>query len=277
LTPSGRTKLVAVIGSPVGHSLSPVIHNAGFAALGLDWVYVALEVAEGRAGDALTGMRALGVQGLSVTMPHKTAVAAAVDELSPDAARLRAVNCVVRLDDRLVGHNTDGQGLIDSLRREVGFEPAGSRCGVVGAGGAARAVVAALARQGAAHIVVVNRSPERAAAAATLGDGRAVVGSFNDLSSCDLVVNATPVGMGQRGDDSAMPFAPELLSAPQIYAELIYQPLETPFLAAVRRRGVLAVNGVGMLVHQAAVQFELWTGCVAPVSAMLAAVTDRLE
>lgn len=278
---TGATRLAAVIGSPVRHSLSPVIHNAGFAALDLDWAYVALEVAEGHADDALIGMRALGIDGFSVTMPHKTAVAKAVDDLSADAARLGAVNCVVQDGGRLVGHNTDGQGLMDSLRREVGFDPSGSRCAVFGAGGAARAVVAALARQGADQILVINRSPDRAAAAVAVGDGRAAIGTVGDVPACDLVVNATPVGMSGAGDSpstpSPMPFDADLLSPPQIYAELIYQPLETRLLGLARERGVRAVNGVGMLVHQAAVAFELWTGHAAPIDAMLAAVATRLE
>ena len=150
-----------------------MLHNTAFAALGLDWVSVGFPVAEGRAGDALAGARALGVRGLSVTMPHKEAVAGLVDQCTPLADRLGAVNCVVFDDEATLGDNTDGPGLVAALRRGVGFDPAGRRCLVVGGGGAARAVVAALADAGAAEVVVVNRTPERATAAAALaGTGR---------------------------------------------------------------------------------------------------------
>ncbi|MFN0091368.1 MAG: shikimate dehydrogenase family protein, partial [Acidimicrobiales bacterium] len=137
---SGATRLAGVIGRPVRHSLSPAIHNAAFAALGLDWVYLAFEVGEGRADDALSAMAALGLGGLSVTMPHKTAVARSLRRLTPQAAALDAVNCVAWEGGELVGHNTDGGGLVDSLRADAGFDPAGARCALFGAGGAARAV-----------------------------------------------------------------------------------------------------------------------------------------
>src|SRR3989442_3993450 len=147
---SATTHVAAVIGNPVRHSLSPVIHNAAFAALGLDWTFLAFEVEAGGGARAVEAMRALGIRGLSVTMPHKDDVAAAVDRLSPAAAALGAVNTVTwgpRLD--IVGENTDGAGVLDALRLDDGFDPAGRRCLVVGAGGAARAVVRALGEAGA--------------------------------------------------------------------------------------------------------------------------------
>src|SRR5690606_16596671 len=165
---TGRTRVAAVIGSPVRHSLSPTIHNAAFAATGLDWVYVAFEVPEGRGGDAVAAVRTLGLAGLSVTMPHKAAVHDAVDERTPVAAALGAVNCVYWRGDRLVGDNTDGAGFLDALRADEGVEVGGRRCVVVGAGGAGRAVAHALGGAGAAEVVVVNRSPGPAARAAEL-------------------------------------------------------------------------------------------------------------
>lgn len=271
---SGSTRLAAVIGDPARHSLSPALHNAAFAALGLDWVYLAFDVKRGDAVRALDAMRTLGIDGYSVTMPHKTDVARSVDELSPAAAALDAVNCVVNRDGHLVGHNTDGAGFVRGLRHDAGLEVKGLRCVVLGAGGAARAVVRALADAGAAAVVVVNRSPEPAVVAAGLAGEVGAVGTLDDVGTADLVVNATPVGMH---GDPALPCPPELLHHGQVVADLIYDPLDTPLMAAARERGAAAYNGVAMLVFQAAEAFELWTGHDAPVDAMLGAMGDALQ
>jgi shikimate dehydrogenase len=276
--PTGATRLAAVIGSPVRHSLSPVLHNAAFAATGLDWVYVALDVREGTVPDALAGVRALGIGGLSVTMPHKEAVAAACDRLSDDAEVLGAVNCVVLDDGELVGHNTDGPGFVAALAAD-GIAVASRRCVVLGAGGAARSVALAVARAGAADVAVVNRTEERAhRAVEPLGPRGRVVGPAglpDAVAAADLVVNATPVGMGDPGPGD-LPLDPRMLHAGQVVVDLVYQPLETPLVAAARERGAVAVNGVPMLVHQAAVAFELWTGVAAPVAAMTEAVRSAI-
>ena len=268
--PAGTTRLAGVIGWPVRHSRSPDIHNAAYEALGLDWVYVALPVAPGQVPAALAGMRALGLEGLSVTMPHKAAAAAQVDVLTPDAAALGAVNSVRRDGDRLIGDNTDGGGFVDSLL-EAGVDPAGRRCVVLGAGGAARAVVRSLALAGAAQVTVVNRDPTRGAAAAALAGDTGAVGSTEDLMSADLLVQATPVGMG---DDLTLAADPALLPAGAVVADLVYHPLVTPLLAAARARGLPTVDGLGMLVHQAARQLQAWTGRDAPIDVMRAAATD---
>lgn len=292
--PTAATRLAGVIGDPVRHSLSPVLHNAAFSALGLDWAYVALPVPAGRAREALAGAAALGVEGLSVTMPHKTAVAEALHRCSPTATTLRAVNTVVRRHDELMGESTDGQGFLDALRSEHGFDPSGRRCLVVGAGGAGRAVVLALSQAGAREVVVVNRTLERGRAAAGLAGPVGRVGQPAEIEGMDLVVNATPLGMTAhgRGDDGreAPPASgetdtggtsslvdPGLLATGQLLVDLVYHPATTPLLEAARRRGVAAANGVGMLVHQAALAFELWTGEGAPVAAMRAAVADVLH
>jgi shikimate dehydrogenase len=267
---TGHTHLAAVIGSPVRHSISPAIHNAAFAACDLDWVYLAFEVREGEARTALDAMRALGIRGLSVTMPHKTAVADAVDELTDAARALRAVNCVVNRDGWLVGDNTDGAGFVDAFRHDTGGDVAGRRCGVVGGGGAARAVVRALAGAGVAEVIVVNRSAAAAAVAADLAGSCGRVGVADDLSQCDIVVNATPLGMA--GPIAAsVPVPADLLHPGQILVDLVYNPLETPWLAAARARGIQSHNGLSMLVFQAAQAFGQWTGVAAPVEAMLSA------
>jgi len=277
--PRGSTRLAAVIGSPVRHSLSPVVHNAAFRAAGLDWTFLAFEVQPSALVAALDGVRALGIAGLSVTMPHKEDVAHLVDELSDDARLLDAVNCVVNDGGRLVGHNTDGPGFVAALEADLGVTPAGRRCLVVGAGGAARAVVLALGRAGASTVVVANRTVERAEQAAELAGaaGRpvALADVADEVRLADIVVNATSVGMGLQGS-ADVAFPPDALRPGQVVADIVYQPLVTPLVAAARRRGLAATNGVSMLVHQAAVAFELWTGTPAPVAVMAAEVEQSL-
>tara|TARA_Y100000590_G_scaffold413554_1_gene509536 strand:+ start:1587 stop:2456 length:870 start_codon:yes stop_codon:yes gene_type:complete len=269
---SGETRLAAVIGAPVRHSLSPTLLNAAFVEAGLDWHFMALEVAEGQSGEALDAVRALGLAGLSVTMPHKAAVAAAVDHRTEQAEVLDAVNCVVVEGDRLVGHNTDGDGFLDGLRHDSDFDPTGRNTVVLGAGGAARAVVLALARAGAAEVAVVNRTASRAEVAAGLaGPVGRVVGFdelFDTVAAADLVVNATSVGMIE---DGALPVDPESVAVGTVAVDLIYHPPETAWLAALRGRGIEAHNGLSMLVFQAARAFRLWTGSEAPVAVMDAA------
>ncbi|MGH9006854.1 MAG: shikimate dehydrogenase [Acidimicrobiales bacterium] len=259
------------MGDPIAHSLSPLLHNTAFALLGLDWVSVGFPVPTGGASEALAAIVPLGIAGLSVTMPHKRAAAELADELTPIAVRLQAVNCLVNRDGRLLGTNTDGQGFLDALARGAGFDPAGKRCVVIGAGGGARAVVVALGEAAASEVVVVARRPEPAVAAAELVP-RGRVGSARDAPDADLVVNATPVGM--PGNESATETAivpGEALGPGQVVVDLVYQPAETGWMAAATRKGAVVLGGLGMLVHQAAAQLELWTGLTPPVDAMWAA------
>lgn len=261
----GRTRVAGIIGDPVEHSRSPAIWNAGFEAAGLDWVFVALPVAEGDAAGALAGMRALGIAGLTVTMPHKTAAAHGCDELTETAARLDAVNAVVARDGRLLGGSTDGEGLVRSLREE-GCDPAGRECLVLGAGGAGRAIVLALGDAGA-RVTVAARRPDAAALAADLapeGSSCTLDAVQERLASVDVVVNATPLGMRGEGP----PFDPAALTPEQFVLDTVYHPAETPLLTAARARGIPCANGLGMLVHQAAVSFEWFTGSPAPLDAM---------
>ncbi|HEY2215747.1 MAG TPA: shikimate dehydrogenase [Acidimicrobiales bacterium] len=276
-----HTTLVGVMGDPVRHSLSPLLHNSAFDALGLNWTSLAFEVPTGQAASAVEGIRGLGLAGMSVTMPHKADVAVLMDELSPTAEQLGAVNCVARRDGMLRGESTDGAGFLASLHRSEGFEPQGTRCVVLGAGGAARAVMLALAEAGAAEVVVINRTEANAAVAAALAGkvGRSVApsdtsGVKDALAAADLVVNATPLGMvGQRGTDDWL-VDPSLLRSGRLAADLIYVPRATPWLTAAASAGVRTVGGLGMLVHQAAAQIELWTGQPAPVEAMWSAVAE---
>ena len=273
--PGTHTRLAAVIGSPVRHSLSPAMHNAAFGELGLDWVYVACEVAPGSVAAAFAGARALGLGGLSVTIPHKAAALAEVDELTPTARAVGAVNTVVPGGGgRLLGENTDGPGFLASLADE-GFHPAGRHCAVIGAGGAARAVVHALAGAGAAEVVVVNRSTDRAEEAAGLAGAAGRVGVAADVKQADLVVNATPVGLA-GGDLTQLPVSPDLLGDGQLVVDLVPNPAVTSLMRAARERGARVAGGVGMLVHQGALAFELWTGQPAPLGVMRAAAVRAL-
>lgn len=269
---SASTRVAAIIGSPIRHSLSPALHNAGFAASGIDWVYTAFEVDAGGARTALDAMRIFGFGGLSVTMPHKEDVAEIVDELDAAAAALHSVNTVVPLGDgRLKGHSTDGAGFLASLTAgDVDVE--GQRVCVLGGGGAARAIVDSLSRAGASAITVVNRSPERAAMAAALADDIGRIGDPVDIADCDILVNATSIGMGSN----ELPCDPTLLHDGQVVADIVYHPRNTALLAAARNRGARTVEGLGMLVHQAIVQQQLWTGISVDPAVMWAAAEREL-
>ncbi len=269
---SGSTRVAAVIGDPVDHSLSPALFNAAFAATGLDWVYAALHVSAGSAAEAIAAMKTLNLAGVSVTMPHKQGVAAAVHRLSPTAAVLGAVNCVYREGRELVGENTDGEGFVRALSTQLDFDARNKVCAVLGAGGAARAVIAALGHAGAARVVVIGRTSANAEAAALMAGGIAVVGSQDSVADADLIVNATPVGM----DGTTTPLDATLISSGQHVADLIYQPAETPLLRSASAAGASTMNGLEMLVQQGAIQFELWTGLPAPVDQMRTAAASEL-
>jgi shikimate dehydrogenase len=249
--------------------------NAAFAAAGLDWAYAAFEVAPGDGALAVAAMRTLGLGGLSVTMPHKHDVVGALDQLSAAARVLGAVNCIAWDGVDLVGHNTDGDGLIRSLHLDEGIDVSGMRCAVLGAGGAARSVVRALGEARAAEVVVVNRTAVRAEQVAPLAGAAGRVGSEVDVRSADLVVNATSVGMGaEAGAPGPLPVAADTIGAHQIVVDLVYLPVRTPLLETAAQRGARPVDGIGMLVHQAAIAVELWTG-IAPDVAVMAAAARR--
>jgi shikimate dehydrogenase len=270
----GSTRLAGVIGDPVRHSLSPLLHNAAFAALGLDWAFAAFHVRAGAGAAALDAMRALRLEGLNVTMPLKGEVADAVDRLAPSAAALRSVNTVVWVGTELVGESTDGPGLVAALRADEGFDPEGRRCLVLGSGGAARAVVHALAEAGAAAVVVAARRPEAGAAVASLAGPRGRTGSADEAAEADLIVDATPVGMA--GHEPGPPLDPSSLGPGQLVVDLVYDPPGTPLLEAARSAGAATANGLGMLLHQAALSFRLWTGEDPPMEAMSAALVAEL-
>ena len=269
---TGATRIAAVIGSPVRHSLSPALHNAAFTQLGLDWVYTAFEVSPGEAQAALDAMRTFRLGGLSVTMPHKEAVAGAVDSLDPAAAALRSVNTVVpQADGSLKGYSTDGAGFVASLAA-AGVVVAGRTVCVLGAGAAARSIIDELSRAGAARVAVVNRTAGAAEEAALLAGAIGVVGVATDVRDAEIVINATSVGMA--ADD--MPCDPSVLRAGQVVADIVYHPRETALLRSAKAAGAVTVEGLGMLVHQAALQQQLWHGHLPDIAVMLAAAEREL-
>jgi shikimate dehydrogenase len=273
----GATRLAGVIGWPVVHSLSPAIHNAAFAAAGLDWVYLPLAVRPAWLEAALIGIVPLGFAGANVTMPHKTEAAELIHHLSDDARLLRAVNTIRVLDDQLEGHNTDVGGFDRFLRRDAGFEAAGRSALIYGAGGAARACALALARAGLARLTVAARAPARAAPLAAIVESLGVSVTVLEPSrvealEVDLVLNATPVGGAQEPEHRAHPvLGPEVL-----VVDLLYDPPITPLQRRAREAGATVFGGVGLLVEQASLSFELWTGTPAPLEVMSAAAVAAL-
>ena len=284
---TGHTRVTGVIGWPVEHSVSPAMHNAAYAALGLDWCYLPFPVPPDSLPEAIAGVRALGLAGVNVTVPHKEALLPLMDELTPAAAAVGAANTVIVQDARLIGHNTDAGGFLRALR-EAGCEPVGIPALVLGAGGAARAVVYALLEAGA-EVTILNRTVARAVALVrdlsrgvdgAVGAAPLGLDALRALAPrARLVVNATSVGMWRAGGAEAdvSPW-PEALPFPvdALAYDLVYNPRETAFMRQARAVGARAVNGLGMLVHQGAEAFERWTGVAAPVDVMAQACARAL-
>jgi shikimate dehydrogenase len=273
---SGTTTVVGIIGWPVDRSISPAVHNAAFEALDLDWAYVPLPVPPGGLASAIPGMAALGLAGANVTMPHKEEAAGLVDSRSELAERLGAVNTVIAAPGGLRGENTDGPGFARFVTDDAGFDATGGTALVLGAGGAARACAWALADLGAGRVVVAAREPERARPAVDralegLGAEAAVIG-FPEARTvtADVVVNATPLGAGGE----RLPH-PDLRPG-MLVVDLLYLPRATPFEEDARQAGAAAFGGVGLLLHQAALAFTLWTGLEPPMEVMSAAAMRAL-
>jgi shikimate dehydrogenase len=280
---SAKTRVIAVLGDPVSHSRSPAMHNAAFQALGLDFVYVALRVAPADLARAIRGIRTLGLAGLNVTVPHKERVLSLLDRLSTEAREIRAVNTVVARDGELIGHNTDAGGFLRAIG-DLGFAPRGKRAVLLGAGGSARAVVRALARARVRRLTILNRTPQRAADLAQLArrlrpDLDVIVGPLGSagdrefVGDADLVINGTSLGLDGR---SQPPLAFATLRRGALVYDLVYGERQTPLVRAAARAGFRAADGRGMLLHQAALAFRVWTGRPAPLGEMARALgADR--
>jgi shikimate dehydrogenase len=262
----GATRLAGVMGWPIEHSLSPAMHNAAYEALGLPWVYLPLAVRDSAdVAAAVDGIRALPFVGFNVTMPYKRVMLDLCDEVAALARLAGAVNTVHVRDGHLMGYNTDGRGLLASLEEEAGFVPKGRRITMIGSGGAAAAVLAALVLGGAAHVTVVSRDPahasdliERIGVHARDTELLAMAAGPDNgpyIEEADVVVNATPLGM-RPGDD--LPVDPAWLRAGQIVSDMVYRPAATPLMRAAAKAGATPVGGLGMLVAQGAMSIELW-------------------
>jgi shikimate dehydrogenase len=280
-----KTKQVGLIGWPIKHSLSPAMHNAAFAELGLDWTYVLIPTPSGQLTQALKELLAKNFVGSNVTMPHKRAVIPHLDELSDAARLIGAVNTIHIRDGKFYGENTDAMGFLNALK-EGGHDPKGMRVAILGAGGAARAVLFSLLQAGADRVTVINRTLERAAG---LVDDLAKVFPASSLGfeplnpetlaalhgQVDLVVNATSIGMLPQSDASPWP-AEVAIPAEAIFYDIVYYPVQTLFLRRAQEAGQKTVNGLGMVVHQGASAFEIWTGQKAPLAVMRQTVLKGL-
>lgn len=262
---------VGVLGWPLEFTLSPAIHGAAFRRSGLDWIYLTWRVPPDRLSDAVSGLRALGAMGANVTIPHKETVVPLIDEISGDARAVGAVNTIQVVGDKLIGHNTDVDGFREFVVGDAGVSIGGRSVVVLGAGGAARAVVAAASDLGAREIVVAARRPAQGADVIRLAEGSARSEEWDRVAelvaAADVVVNATPLGD---------PVPEAIWKTGQVAIDLVYHPPITPFMEAARVGGALAWGGLGMLIRQAAASFRIWTGQDPPLGVMSAAALHAI-
>jgi shikimate dehydrogenase len=279
---NGKTRVCAIIGDPVEHSLSPVMHNAAFEELGLNIVYVAFKVTRNGLKEAISGARSLGLRGLNVTMPHKNAVMSYLDETDSTAEAIGAVNTILNNQGKLIGYNTDGKGAMIALK-ENGIYPEEKKMLLLGAGGAAKAI-AFQAAQEVEELVILNRTSakaEKLAEALHKKFGKKVKGGTlstevlkEELKTADILVNATSVGM--HPDVNRSPVPSDLLRRDLCVMDIVYNPLETKLLMDAKAVGAKVVSGLEMLLYQGAVAFEIWTNCPAPVKVMKKAALNKL-
>jgi len=280
------SSLLAIIGYPIGHSISPAIYNATLPAMGIDARYEAWSTPPDEVAAAIEKLRLPRLLGMNVTVPHKSAVIPFLDAVNPMAARIGAVNCIVKEDGRLVGHNTDRYGFLRSLR-EAGCEPAGLDVLLLGNGGAARAVAYGLLEAGIASLTVAGRSPERVGAFVAsirdAGDGVALASTGwteeelgPSARRAGLIVNSTSVGMRHSETEGSSPLPAALIPAGAWCYDLVYTPAETRFLSDARDAGAWPIGGLEMLVYQAAESVRLWTGREPPIDIMRKAAQTAL-
>jgi shikimate dehydrogenase len=278
-----KAELVGCFGQPVAENPTGAMQEAAFQTLGLNWRYLTVEVPPAKLRDAISGVRAFGMQGVNLTIPHKVAVMEHLDEIAPDAAIIGAVNTVRREGERLIGENTDGKGFLRGVRAEAGVDPKNKRVVVLGAGGAARAIVAELALAGASDVLVLNRS---------VGRGEQMVSdlvsktnapirfetwqdTYAVLGETDILVNATSIGL--YPDVDSMPQVDLSGAHPgMLVCDVVFNPPETRLIQAERERSLPVLDGLAMLVYQGVIGFELWTGRKAPEAVMKQALRKAL-
>lgn len=280
------TKLVGLIGHKLGHSISPQFQQAAFDYLNLDVRYEVWETDKEGLPEVIEGLRNPAKLGANVTIPYKEDIIPFLDELNELARRIGAVNAIVNRDGKLIGCNTDGTGFIRALRQDGGLEPKDKRAVILGAGGAARAVGFALVDAGVTSLFIINRTTERGEALASslkLSGNEVVASAWKDgrtlqaLMECDLLVNCTSVGMKDSEAENQLPIDVRLIPTRALVYDVVYNPAETPLLAAARQAGARTMGGLSMLVYQGAEAFELWTGKSAPVDIMMAAAKKALS
>ena len=259
-----QNAVLGIIGHPISHTLSPLMHNAAAQALSLQYVYAAFDVKPENLKKSVEAFRMLGIRGLNVTVPHKVAVMKYIDALDEEATGIGAVNTILNNDGVMTGYNTDGIGFTRSLKSE-GFSPKGKKVALIGAGGSARAIGVSLLKAGASNVTVINRSKPGGARLARelsgFGNAEFALASGGDagkiIGSSDLVVQTTPMGMKKN---DPLPIADTPVEKGQLVYDIIYSPFETRFLKTARDRGCRTINGLGMLVYQGSESFRIWTG-----------------
>lgn len=283
---NGSTKLTGIIGYPITHSVSPQMHNAAYAKLGLNYCYVPIAVKPEDLEKVLEGIRMLGFAGVNVTIPHKEAVISHLDEVTKIARVIGSVNVILNQEGRLIGYNTDGPGFIDSLKEEGGFDVGGKRAVVLGAGGGAKAVALMLAQDGIKNLVISDLIYEKAESLCEYINSHFGIAPYacptksNELKkvieNCDLLVNATPVGMYPKVNECPIDDDYKIPRSAIVY-DIVYNPLETKLLKWAKNKGAKAVSGMGMLVRQGALAFSLFTEEEAPIQIMKEAALKALK
>ncbi len=282
---SGKTKIFGIFGYPIEHTLSPLMHNSAFKYLGLDYIYLPFEVRPSNLKDAVSGIRGLDIKGVNVTIPHKERIIEFLDELTEEAKLIGAVNTVLNREGRLIGTNTDGPGFLEALKEGLGFLPQDKNAFLLGAGGAARAILVSLAINGTKRVVVANRNPKRAEG--LIDQYRTIFKSTeliaiplerriisNYLKESNIFINATPIGMKNINGEVNIPL--EDLPRDAVLFDTVYNPKETCFLLRAKALGIKGINGLGMLCYQGALSFEFWTGKKAPVQIMMETLEKEL-
>ncbi len=278
---TGRTKLYGIFGYPVEHTFSPGMHNAAFRKLGMDGCYVPFAVNPEQLANAVRAIVPLGLCGLNITVPHKEKVIAHLHDLSQEARLIGAVNTIEIVEGKLTGHNTDGRGFIRSLRDNARFDTKGKTVFLVGSGGAARAVSFCLALAGAQRIAIFDVDAKKAEALArdlrvkTSVDAEALPASelAHAAETAECLINATPLGLKKQ---DPLPLRQEYIRKDHLVCDLVYNPSETPLLKAAKKKGAKILPGIGMLLYQGVIAFEIWTGVKAPVSVMRSALAKQI-
>jgi shikimate dehydrogenase len=278
---TGKTKIYGIFGYPVEHTFSPGMHNAAFKKLGMNSCYVPFAVNPGKLASAVRAIIPLGLRGLNITVPHKEKVIAYLDDLSHEARLIGAVNTIEVVEEKLIGHNTDGRGFIRSLRENARFDATAKAFLLIGSGGAARAVSFSLALAGAQRITIFDVDGKKAKALArdlraktsVDAESLAVNALEGEAGIAACLINATPLGLKKQ---DPLPIRQEYIRKDHLVCDLVYNPAETPLLKAAKKRGAARLPGIGMLLYQGVIAFETWTGVKAPVLAMRSALSGQI-